>query len=105
MSLQQTYNVMCLQQKLLIQLLKDNQLKFKVSKATNLDPTARVHRRCLTLESLARAIEPQVCVAPIDIAYRRIVGPMYISTLFLLTRIARVRACVHMPLPRKRKAP
>ena len=48
------------------QFLKDNQLKFRVSKATNLDPTARIHRRCLALESIARAIEPQVCVAPIE---------------------------------------
>ena len=48
------------------QFLKDNQLKFRVSKATNLDPTARVHRRCLTLESFARAIEPHVCVVPIE---------------------------------------
>ena len=48
------------------QFLKDNQLKFRVSKATNLDPTARIHRRCLALESFAQAIEPQVCVAPIE---------------------------------------
>ena len=48
------------------QFLKDNQLKFRVSKATNLDPTARIHRRCLALESFAGAIEPQVCVAPIE---------------------------------------
>ena len=48
------------------QFLKDNQLKFRVSKVTNLDPTAHIHRRCLTLESFAGAIEPQVCVAPIQ---------------------------------------
>ena len=48
------------------QFLKDNQLKFRVSKATNLDPTAHIHRRCLVVESFARAIEPQVCVAPIE---------------------------------------
>ena len=48
------------------QFLKDSQLKFRVSKATNLDPTARIHRRCLELESFAGAIEPQVCVAPIE---------------------------------------
>ena len=48
------------------QFLKDNQLKFRVSKVTNLNPTARIHRRCLALESFARAIEPQVCVAPIQ---------------------------------------
>ena len=46
--------------------LKDNQLKFRVSKATNLDSTAHIHRRCLTLETFAGAIEPQVCVAPIE---------------------------------------
>ena len=48
------------------QFLKDDQLKFRVSKATNLDPHARIHRKCLTLESFAGAIEPQVCVAPIE---------------------------------------
>ena len=48
------------------QFLKDGQLKFRVSKATNLDPTACIHRRCLTLESFAGAIEPQLCVAPIE---------------------------------------
>ena len=48
------------------QFLKDNQLKFRVSKATNLNPNACNHRRCLALESFARAIEPQVCVAPIE---------------------------------------
>ena len=47
------------------QFLKNNQLKFRVSKATNLDPTARIHR-CLTLESFAEAIEPHVCVVPIE---------------------------------------
>ena len=46
--------------------LKDNQLKFRVSKATNFDSTAHIHRRCLTLETFAGAIEPQVCVAPIE---------------------------------------
>ena len=48
------------------QFLKDNQLRFRVSKATNLDSTARIHGRCLALESFAGAIEPQVCVAPIE---------------------------------------
>ena len=48
------------------QYLRYNQLKFRVSKATNLNPTARIHRRCLALESFAQAIEPQVCVAPIE---------------------------------------
>ena len=48
------------------QFLKDNQLKFKVSKATDLDPTSRIHRRCLTLESFTGAIEPQACVVPIE---------------------------------------
>ena len=48
------------------QFLKDNQLKFRVSKVTNLDPTAHIYRRCLTLKSFAGAIEPQVCVPPIE---------------------------------------
>ena len=48
------------------QFLKDNQLKFKVSKTTNLGPTAIIHRRCLALESFVRAIESQVCVVPIE---------------------------------------
>ena len=48
------------------QFLKDNQLKFRVSKATSLDPTAHIHKRCVALESFAGAIEPQVCVAPIE---------------------------------------
>ena len=48
------------------QFLKENQLKFRISKATNLDPTARIHRRCLALESFAGAVEPQACVAPIE---------------------------------------
>ena len=47
------------------QYLKDDQLKFRVSKATNLDLTSHIHRRCLKVESFARAIEPQVAVAPI----------------------------------------
>ena len=48
------------------QYLKDDQLKFRVSKATNLDLTSHIHRQCLKLESFARAIEPQVAVAPIE---------------------------------------
>ena len=48
------------------QYLKDNQLKFRIVKVTNLDPTSHIHRRCLTLESFAGAIEPKVCVSPID---------------------------------------
>ena len=48
------------------QYLKDDQLKFRVSKATNLDLTSHIHRRCLKLESFAGAIEPQVAVAPIE---------------------------------------
>ena len=48
------------------QFLKNNQLKFRVFIATNLDPTASIHRRCLTLESFVDAVEPQVCVAPIE---------------------------------------
>ena len=47
------------------QYLKDDQLKFRISKATNLDLTSHIHRQCLKLESFARAIEPQVAVAPI----------------------------------------
>ena len=48
------------------QYLKDDQLKFRVTKATNLDLTSHIHRRCLKLESFAGAIEPQVAVAPIE---------------------------------------
>ena len=48
------------------QYLKDDQLKFRVSKAINLDLTSHIHRRCLKLESFAGAIEPQVAVAPIE---------------------------------------
>ena len=48
------------------QYLKNNQLKFRVSKATNLDLTSHIHRRCLALESFAEAIEPHVCVVPIE---------------------------------------
>ena len=48
------------------QFLKGNHLKFRVSKATNLDPTALIHRRCQALESFAGTIEPQVCVVPIE---------------------------------------
>ena len=48
------------------QYLKDDQLKFRVSKATNLDLTGHIHRRCLKLETFAGAIEPQVAVAPIE---------------------------------------
>ena len=48
------------------QYLKDDHLKFRVSKATNLDLTSHIHRRCLKLESFAGAIEPQVAVAPIE---------------------------------------
>ena len=48
------------------QYLHDNQLKFRVSEATNLNPTAHVYKRCLALESIARAIEPKVCVIPIE---------------------------------------
>ena len=48
------------------QFLKDNQLKFRVSKATNLNLTASIHRRCLTLESFAGALEPKHCIAPIE---------------------------------------
>ena len=48
------------------QFLKKNQLKFRVSKATNLNLTASIHRRCLTLESFAGALEPNVCIAPIE---------------------------------------
>ena len=48
------------------QFLRENQLKFRISKATNLDPVVCIHRRCLTLESIARAIEAQVCVTPIE---------------------------------------
>ena len=48
------------------QYLKDDQLKFRVSKATNLDLTSHIHRRCLKLESFPRAIGPQVAVAPIE---------------------------------------
>ena len=47
------------------QFLKDNQLKFRVSKAT-VNPIAHIHRRCLALENFAGAIEPQVCVTPIE---------------------------------------
>ena len=47
------------------QYLKDDQLKFRVSKATNLDLTSHIHRRCLKLERFAGAIEPQMAVAPI----------------------------------------
>ena len=50
--------------------LQNNQLKFRVlsSKATDFDLTACIHtyRRCLALECFAGAIEPQVCVAPIE---------------------------------------
>ena len=46
--------------------LKNNELKFRVSRSSGIDPTAYIHRRCLTLESFAGAIEPQVCVAPIE---------------------------------------
>ena len=48
------------------QYLKDDQLKFRVSKATNLHLTSHIHRRCLKLESFTGAIEPQVAVAPIE---------------------------------------
>ena len=46
--------------------LKDDQLKFRISKATNLVLTSDIHRRCLKLESFAGAIEPQVAMAPIE---------------------------------------
>ena len=48
------------------QYLKDVQLKLRVSKATNLDLTSHIHRRCRKLESFAGAIEPQVALAPIE---------------------------------------
>ena len=48
------------------QYLKDDQLKFRVSKATNLNFTNHIHRRCLKLESFIGAIEPQVTVPPIE---------------------------------------
>ena len=47
------------------QYLRDDQLKFRVCKASNLDLTSHIHRRCLKLESFVGAIEPQVAVAPI----------------------------------------
>lgn len=46
--------------------LHNNQLKFRISKASNLDPTCRIQRKCLTLETLAETIGPNVCVVPID---------------------------------------
>ena len=50
------------------QYLKDDQLVFRVSKATNLefDLTNHMQRQCLQLMSFAGAIEPQVAVAPIE---------------------------------------
>ena len=48
------------------QYLKDDQLKFRISKATILDLTSHVHRQCLKLESFTRAVEPQVSVVPIE---------------------------------------
>ena len=46
--------------------LKNNKLIFKVYKAFGLDPTSRVYKQCQMLERFAEAIEPQVCVAPIE---------------------------------------
>ena len=37
--------------------LKENTLKFKVLKVENINPAARLHNRCLTLESMAGTIE------------------------------------------------
>ena len=49
-----------------LQYVKDDQLKFRVIKATNLDPTSHIYRRCLKLESFAAAIEPQVTLPSIE---------------------------------------
>ena len=46
--------------------LHNNQLKFRVSKATNLDPMYRIQRRCLMLETFTKTIGPNACVVPIE---------------------------------------
>ena len=46
--------------------LQNDMLKFRVSKATRIDLPFHTHEKFLALESFAQAIEPQVCVAPIQ---------------------------------------
>lgn len=48
------------------QYLQGNQVKFRVLKATNIDPSVRIHKRCLALECFTRAVEPKVCILPIQ---------------------------------------
>ena len=48
------------------QYLANNQLKFAVLKAINLDSVTLATRRCQTLETFASMIESRVCVVPIE---------------------------------------
>ena len=42
------------------QYLNDGRLKFRVSKATNLNPIAHIHRRCLALQSVVEVIDRNI---------------------------------------------
>ena len=46
--------------------LYNNTLKFKVLKATDLDPSVHLLKRLATLESFARTVELKACIAPIE---------------------------------------